>query len=227
MLRRYRAKLSLLIVGAALSGAAFGGGTPPAGTGQGPALRNACGPVAVYVACRWVGADCTLPQVMSAVGAGEGEPTTLGTLLGGLRRLGVAAELRRLSVSELRQALAHPDICGILVLDPPQSPGALLHVATVVREMRGHFLTIDFPNWAKEWSTQDLQAQWTGVCIIAAPSGSDLSRIGRSDRGSGNGSRLTGYAGRGLSLASILLGLGLLLHGPIGRAFRRLRGTRA
>jgi len=85
---------------------------------QGPelSLQNACGPLAVFVACAWVDVPCTLTDVVQACDWHAGEPTPMRSVLTAFERLRVPHSPVKTTAEDLRVFLGKPGVAALLLL---------------------------------------------------------------------------------------------------------------
>jgi len=136
---------------------------------EGPAehsLKNACGPMAAFVACKWAGVQCTLGEVVAACEWNEGQPSEVRALLLGLKRLAVPCSLARLNQEQLRTFLVEPNVAAILLVGRDRDRPDHLLTAIGVRGERT--LVIDYPRGVREMLLDSRLEGWNGWSILVA-----------------------------------------------------------
>jgi hypothetical protein len=166
-------------------------------------LVNGCGPVAVFAACKWVGADVDLPRAVAACGWSEGEPIQAGKVIDALSKLGVACRPCKLDTERLRAVLGSRRVAVILLTSGRAE--ATMHMATAVAADHSGFLIFDYPCLRQQLSANQLRATWTGTCIVVASSGTEIDSLLGVD--AANGLRRKPYV---VSACFVALGLAML-----------------
>jgi len=172
-------------------------------------LVNGCGPVAVFVACRWVGVDCNLRRAVEACNWQEGESTKVKAVVEALSELGVSHWVGRLNAAQLEELLEASQAVALLGVgnDAEQTR----HIVTAVEGRDGRFVIIDHPRWATEWDSDRLREQWNGYVIVTAPPGVEISQLRGLEQVS-NGVPVVALLFCGVV---VLMGLGLLARGTV------------
>jgi len=185
----------------------------------GGVLANGCGPVAVFVAGRAVGSDCSLSDAVRASSWTEGEPVRIRDILAACERLDLSARLARLTPGRLRRFVRGQTRTAILMVD--SEPRRTRHVVTVFGVNGNRFVGIDWPAGIVRWDAGELADRWDGACILVAATSAELDAAAPRDVPT-----RAETVFHIVAAVSALLACAFLLPGLLVRMFSRGMGTR-
>jgi hypothetical protein len=126
---------------------------------------SACGPIACYTACHWLGEKITLGQIISDTGWKEGHRMSLGQMHDYLESRGLDVQAIHLDPEALSQTLLNhqPTVALLLVRSDSQE---LDHVVAAVGVHDSLIDTVDYPSGRHRVSIDQLSDMWDGSALL-------------------------------------------------------------
>ncbi len=127
--------------------------------------KRACGPIACFVAARYLDRDISLQQAAEACHWTTGDTTSLQQIHDAIRTLGLTCKAQRMSPDELCRYLQAGT--GVAILPIRKFSEESNHVIVALESANNYVTTVDYPELIREEYVDSLADKWDGqvLCV--------------------------------------------------------------